>query len=471
MPPFQSAAYNPIIVGFVAGEGYVNIPLQTALIRYGRLPSDYGLLPQAASRRTRKTLNLPLGLSIIKHLLERTGLKESIARFYDRWDRDFRADFDVTIDPFLSRNNPSDLRRVIEDNRTALAEWQRINVREQFHTQGLVALSTLQSIPDDRLLEKVQVILSRKRRNPAHRGETEALDRGIALIRVKRLLKDLARAIGGDITAFGQPRLAVHADEIARILWRVSQEMPLAGADRLRCVRGRGVEFEFAPRDASFLTMGKEVGDCTADKLFRQVDRHVENIYWTVFSWFLDRHYQVLKVFSDGRFVMKVHLLPLVVLNQNSETLFLAVDGIETTPAFREDTRSGDADLLAQKGDIFSRVVIEVGRIAEGMGIEHVFAEKFSNTAWVRRELERFPEVYLHIGDLRKVDELEDVYELARRVCAAAGEETPADVFMELQMKNTYLLPGGATVKGVKPFAVLAGDSRMGIPMRRAIGI
>jgi len=471
MPPIQSSAYNPIIVGFVAGEGYVNLPLQVALNRYGQLPSDYGLLSHAASRRTRKTLNLPLGLSIIKHLREGAGLKETIARFYERWTRDFRADFRVAIDPLLSRNDPSELKWVVEENGATLTEWQRINIREHLHDQGLVALSTLQSIPEDKLLEKAQLILSKKRRNPAHRTEGQTLDRALALIRVKRLLEELTQVTGGDVTGFGQPRLAVHADEVARILWHVSQEMPLVGADRLRCVRGRGVEFAFAPRDVSFLTLGKEVGDCTADKSFRQVDRHVENIYWTVFSWFLDRHYQILKVFSDGRFVMKVHLLPLVVLNQQSEALFLAVDGIETTPAFREDTRTGDADLLEQKGDILSRVVIEVVRIAEAMGIEHVFAEKFSNTGWVRQELERFPEVYLHIGDLRKIDELEDVYELARRVCAAAGEEAPVDVFMELQMKNTYLLPGGATVRGVKPFAVLAGHARMGIPMKRAVGI
>jgi hypothetical protein len=471
MPPIQRSDYNPIIAGFVAGEGYVNIPLQVALSRYGQLPSDYGLLPHAATRRTRKTLNLPLGLSIIKLVREKAALKETIARFYERWTRDFRADFKVTIDPFLSRNDASELKWVIEENGALLAEWQRIDIREHLRGQGLISLSTLQSIPEDTLLEKVHVILAKKRRNPAHQAEGEALDRALALTRVKRLLEELAGRTGGDVTSFGQPRLAIHADEIARFLWRVSKEVPLAGVDRLRCVRGQGVEFEFAPRDVSFLTLGKVAGDCTADKSFRQVDRHVENIYWTVFSWFLDRHYQILKVFFDGRFIMKVHLLPLLILNQQSEALFLAVDGIETTPAFREDTRAGDAALLDQKNDIFERVGGEVTRIAEAMGIEHVFAEKFSNTGWVRRELDQFPEVYLHISDVRKIDELEDVFELARRVCAAADEDAPTDVFMELQMKNTYLLPGGATVKGVKPFAVLAGDARVGIPMKRAIGI
>jgi hypothetical protein len=309
MPPIQRSDYNPIIAGFVAGEGYVNIPLQVALNRYGQLPSDYGLLPHAATRRTRKTLNLPLGLSIIKLVREKAALKETIARFYERWTRDFRADFKVTIDPFLSRNDASELKSVMEENGALLAEWQRINIREHLRGQGLISLSTLQSIPEDTLLEKVHVILAKKRRNPAHQAEGEALDRALALTRVKRLLEELAGRTGGDVTSFGQPRLAIHADEIARFLWRVSKEVPLAGVDRLRCVRGQGVEFEFAPRDVSFLTLGKVAGDCTADKSFRQVDRHVENIYWTVFSWFLDRHYQILKVFFDGRFIMKVHLL------------------------------------------------------------------------------------------------------------------------------------------------------------------
>ena len=116
-------------------------------------------------------------------------------------------------------------------------------------------------------------------------------------------------------------------------------------------------------------------------------------------------------------------------------------------------------------------MVEAVEEIARTMGIDHVYAERFSNTAWVRRELERFPEVYLHIGNIQKIDELEDVFELSRRVCAAAGRERPSSAFMEIQMKNTFLLPGAATVRGVKVFAVLAGDARLGMPMKRVFGV
>lgn len=265
--------------------------------------------------------------------------------------------------------------------------------------------------------------------------------------------------------------MAPHADEIARILWRLSPYLLLGGTDRLSCVRGRGVEADFVPRDASFLALGKEVGDCTADKLFQQVDRDVENIYWTVFSWFLDRNYQILRIYSDGQFVMKVHLLPLVALDRDGGEIFLAVDAIETTPIFREDTPVGRPELLEKREYIFARMVEEVQRLAQTMGIQHVYAERFSNTAWVRREMQRFPEVYLHVGDIQKIDELEDIFELSKRICAAAGRERPSGIFMELQMRNTFLLRGAATVRGVKVFAILAGDERLGIPMKRVFGV
>jgi hypothetical protein len=126
---------------------------------------------------------------------------------------------------------------------------------------------------------------------------------------------------------------------------------------------------------------------------------------------------------------------------------------------------------LERREHIFARMVKELRRIAGAMGVEHVVAERFSNTGWVRQELERFPEVYFHIEDIRKIDELEDVFEMARRTCAAATEEPPRGVFMELQMKNTFLLRGVATVRGVKAFALIAGNPAIGIPLKRVVGV
>ncbi len=469
MPPLQT--YNPIVMGFVEGRGPLHIPLQVARDAHGRLPSDYGLLPGAEGRRAKKALNLPIGLALTDLLREGKDLPEVIGRFFERWGRDFAADFHVRIDRFQRLSDLWTLRQIVEDNHEVLAEHLALDVRDYLRTHGLIPLSTLRSIPTDRLLPKAREILSKRRRNPAHAAQGKRIAEAVALLDAKLLLGEVTRLLGGEISRWGKDRLTVHADEVARLFRDLSAHLPLAGADRLTGVRGHDVEVEFAPRDASFLALGKEVGDCTADKLFRQVDRDVENIYWTVFSWFLDRNYQILKVHYDGQFVMKVHLLPLLVVDGSHGEMFLAVDAIETTTVFREDTHVGHPDLLEKKEYIFSRMVEAVEGLARAMGIEHVYAERFSNTAWVRRELERFPEVYLHIGNIQKVDELEDVFELSKRVCAAAGRERPTSIFMELQMKNTFLQPFAATVRGVKVYSVLAGDARLGMPMKRVFGV
>jgi hypothetical protein len=453
MPPLQS--YNPIVIGFVEGKGALHVPLQAARDDYGQLPSNYGLLPGAEGRRARKALNLPVGLAIMDLLREGKNLPEIVSTFYERWGRDFHADFQVHIERLHRFNDPWTLWRVVEDNSEILAECLALDVPEYLSAHGLVARATLRSIPAEGLLSKAKGILAKKRRNPAHAGEQEQIEKALTLLDAKEHLGELSRVLGGEVSRWGRDRLTPHADEIARILWGLSQHLPLAGADRLSCVRGHDVEVELVPRDTLFLALGKEVGDCTADKLFRQVDRDVENIYWTVFSWFL----------------MKVHILPMLAVDPDGGKIFLAVDAIETTPVFREDTPVGRPDLLEKKEYIFARTVEEVQRLAQTMGIEHIYAERFSNTAWVRRELQRFPEVYLHIANIQKIDELEDVFELSKRVCAAAGRERPSSVFMELQMRNTFLQAGATTVRGVKVFALLAGDARLGIAMKRVFGV
>lgn len=463
--------YNPTIIGFVEGKGFVSIPLQAAREEFGELPSEYGLVPHAASRRMRKALNLPLGLALLKLLRERPNLAETLVRFADRWGRDFQADFSVDTAPFYRMNDPLSLKRIIDRQAAAWEANLAVDLPGHLHREGLVSRATLNSIPPEAFLGKVRTILEKKRRNPAHRADAERLQAALDLVEVRRVLSEMTVLTGGDITRFGTSRLAIHADEIARLLWRLSRHVPLAGAEQLTCVRGQGVECEFAPRDASFIALGQTVGDCTADKAVRQVDRDVENIYWTVFAWFLDRNYQILKVYVDGQFVMKVHLLPLLVTARDGGEVVLDVDAIETTVGFRDDSPTPHPDLLDRKEEIFARVMEEVRRIADAMGVRHVFAERFSNTAWVRQALARFPEVYLHVEDIRKIDELEDVFELGRRLAAATGEGAVRSVFMELQMQNTFLQRGMATVKGVKAFALLAGDRKVGIPLKRVSGV
>jgi hypothetical protein len=464
-------SYNPTIIGFVEGKGFLSIPLQTARSEYGELPSEYGLVPHAPNRRAKKALNLPLGLTLLRLLRERPNLAESLARFSERWGRDFRADFGVDMAPFYQRNDPLLLERIVDRHAAAWEACLEVELPDTLAREGLVSRATLNSIPPEALLGRAMTILGKKLRNPAHRADGERLQATLELLGVRQLLGELATITGGDLTRFGTARLAIHADEIARLLWRMTRYMPLEDAEELACVRGDGVEFEFAPRDAAFIGLGQAVGDCTADKAVRQVDRDVENIYWTVFTWFLDRNYQILKVYVDGQFVMKVHLLPLLVATRDGSEVVLTVDAIETIVGFREDTPAARPELLERKDAIFTLVVDEVRRIADAMGVGQVLAERFSNTAWVRRALEQLPEIYFHVEDLRKIDELEDVFELARRLSAAAGQEQVRSVFMELQVQNTLLQRGMTTVKGAKAFALLAGDPRAGIPLKRVSGI
>ncbi|MFA5026413.1 MAG: hypothetical protein WC713_00925 [Candidatus Methylomirabilota bacterium] len=463
--------YNPHIIGFAEGHGYLSIPLETAREEYGELPSDYGLVPHAPGRRARKALNLPLGLALLKLLRERPNLAEPLSRFAERWGRDFQADFSLTMDPFFRFNDPTRLKRILDEAAGPVLELLRADVRERLRRERLIPPATLSSIPPESLLSTARTILGKRLRNPAHAAERARFAAGLTFVEARQILDELCTVTGGDVCRFGLARLAVHADEIARGLWRLSRLLPLDGVDRLHCVRGQGVEFAYAPRDAAFIALGREVGDCTADKAVRQVDRDVESIYWTVFAWFLDRHYQILKVHVDGRFVMKVHLVPLFAAGREGGVVFLGVDAIETTPGFREDTRQGRSELLSGKAAIFARVVDEVRRIAEAAGIAHVFAERFSNTAWVREELLQFPEVYLQVEEIRKIDELEDVFALAARMAALAGQEAVRSVFMELQMKNTLLQRGGTSVRGAKAFACIAGDPRVGLSLKRVSGI
>jgi hypothetical protein len=471
MSPSPIAEYNPIILGFVEGDGHVHIPLRTALADHGQLPSEYGLVPNPTHRRVRKTLNLSLGLSILALLRQGQPLPETIARFYEHWGRDYEEDFGLRMGPFLNRNEPAATARLVEENRAALADCLHLDVPAYLDARGFIPRATLHSIPAVELLRRAQKILAQKSRNPAHAEERADLAEGLAFLRARRRLAALAGEVGGDLTTFGKTRLGVHADAVARALWDLREPLRLTGVEALDCLRGQGLEFAYAPRNLAFLELGKAVGDCTADKTFRQVDREVENIYWTVFAWFLDRHYQILMVFVDGQLVMKVHLLPLLLLGRDGGAAFLAADAIETTPAFREDTTGADPELLERKEAIFSQVVAEIRRLARAMGLEHVVAERFSNTRWVREELALFPEAYLPIGDVRKIDELEDVFALARRVCEAAGEAPPGGVFMELQMKNTFLQAGVASVRGAKAFAVLAGGAGIGLPLKRVVGV
>ena len=244
-------------------------------------------------------------------------------------------------------------------------------------------------------------------------------------------------------------------------------------------VTGSDVEFEYATRDYSYLMLGKQFGDCTAKNTFDQVDRfNIENIYWTVFTWILNRNYQILKVFYNGELVMKIHLVILFVTTKAIDKIFLAIDAIETTREFRDDIDIAKKklrrnDLLDKKEYILKKTFEKVKKIAEKMGIQNIYSEKFSNSRWVREELEKIQEIYLDVNDIKNLDELEDVFELAQQICREAKKDAVEAVFMELQMKNIYLFrqPEKALKNNIKSFAVIQGDLKDGIPIKNTVRI
>jgi hypothetical protein len=267
--------------------------------------------------------------------------------------------------------------------------------------------------------------------------------------------------------------LTTYADEISKTLFTLSSYIDIPGVDELSVVRGQGVEFEFAARDVTYLMLGKKTGDCTADKPPFQADRDIENIYWTVFPWILDRNYQILKVYYHGSFIMKAHLLPLFVHHNNVNKIILAIDAVEAVRAFRDDIQGfGREDLLQKKREIFQKVLEKIVTIGSLMGIHDIYAEKFSNTKWIRNYLNKLSEIFLHVRSLIKIDELEDIFFLSKELFADTEDMVPNEIFMEIQMKNTSLLPS-VTKKssGVKAFAVIKGSPGDGIPMKKIIGI
>ena len=119
---------------------------------------------------------------------------------------------------------------------------------------------------------------------------------------------------------------------------------------------------------------------------------------------------------------------------------------------------------------ILGREFIE--NLADAMNIQHIYAEKFSNTSWIRDIYRSYPEIFFHVDHLMKIDQLEDVFTIAEEVSASMEYDRPEEVFMELQVKNTYLSPGYINkAPGVKSFALIRGDAGNGIPMKRIIGI
>jgi len=466
--------YNPYILGFVeqgGRSGDVWLPLQEAVEAFGDLPSRYGLLPELKERTQRRTLNLALGTAINNILRHVPDLKRQVFEFYESWHRDWPIEFGIDTKPLFNRGRVDQLMSWIDFHRGLLETHESFPIRDEILSKGLIRRDVLNSISDEMLLIKAQEILVRKRdqkiRN--HVSGVEKYDAVVRKLRVRELLQGLNERMGMPPSRIDRLTASIYTDEISHGLAALCRINGDEGWG-LESLSGEGTEFVFASRDLDMLRLGSDIGDCTAVP-FRQVDAHTENIYWTLYPWMLDRNYLILKVHHQGSLVMKVHLLPLVTYESGKVQVFLAVDAIETAIVMRRDIPGENRLSETQCGDVLDSVRTEILRIADVMGVQDVYLELFSNNPIVRSWLESFEKTYLDVAAIHKVDELEDIFNLARSLAAAFDEPAPDHVFMEIQFRNTQLMSHQTPKTNIKGFARLRPGSLSGFAMSKVIGV
>ncbi len=475
--------YNPILIGFSEAEGPLRISLRKARESYGLLPSLYGFVSPKKGRNERKALNLKAGKFIRDALKSgNKNLKGDVFTYFQQWHRDYSREFGIDIAPFINLNDPRKVIQLVHENKAVLRKLLGMDITAAILEKGLLKKEVLHSVAAKYLPGKAADMLSKKMAHLAGKKKKDAryLLGCIKGIEIAKKIEDL---IQGSIVTPEENVLYCYADEIARMLFEMPEETGFTGKIDIKGITGKGVEFEYAERNASYFMLGKDTGDCTSDKKNFQADRNIENIFWTVFAWILDQNYQILKVYFNGEFVMKVHLLPLYIpdagvlesrsfLPGKSDYTMLAVDAVETIRGFRDDLPGCRQDLVEEKDLIFGKTIQKIEDISRQMRIHHIYAERFSNTRWVRQYYEQFPEIFIHVNHIEKIDHLEDVFYLARELCENAGAGMPDELFMEIQMKNTCLIPKlSHKTAGVKSFTVIKGNPEDGIQMKRVIGI
>lgn len=468
------ADYNPYILGFVRQGGHFSdlwLPLQEALERYGDLPSRYGLLPEQSGRRQRRRLNLALGTTVNRLLEQSPDLKGTIHDFYVAWHRDWGQEFGIDYRPLFNRTDGQQVADWMDRNRHLLAQEDHFSLRETLAASGAIRQDVLNSIADSNLLEKAIEILQRKE-GQRRRAGIAAMGSGQELVRrlqLRRHLDRLSRQIGVMPSRIEATQAMVYADELARWIGLFCDHagIPCDELPRRNC---RGVAFEFAGRDHAFLDLGSRIGDCTA-RPYRQIDRHTENIYWTVFPWLLDRNYQVLKVYHDDHLLMKIHLLPLATYESGGLQIFLAIDAIETGLAMRHDIEGEGKLPSATVKEVLDQTRLEILRIADAMGIGDVYAELFSNNPLVRTWLQGHDRIFLDVTRLHKVDDLEDVFSLGSQLARSCGSAEPDHLFMEIQFRNTQLMSHQTQRRNIKGFASLRRRMLSGLAMGNVIGV
>lgn len=232
----------------------------------------------------------------------------------------------------------------------------------------------------------------------------------------------------------------VYADETAqRLADHASNPCFSApdGLDRLKYLRNKGIEIAYASRDLPFLHSGDYYGDCTASEVRSQVDPEIANIHWTVYAWLLDPFYRVLEVFFDGRRVMKGHILPLIIHGRR----VLMLDAIETIPSIRDflrgkKNRNISRSIYARRIELLRALFATVEDLAGRMGVQAVYVDKYSNTKWVREEVNKLPSDSYHISDVIKPFKNDLIKAVINRIL----KETAVNVAEEIQARNISLM-------------------------------
>lgn len=232
----------------------------------------------------------------------------------------------------------------------------------------------------------------------------------------------------------------VYADDIAQMLAKLTDNPcftePAAVAS-LRYLRKEGIEIAFARRDADFVSSGDYYGDCTASEVRSQVDPEIANIHWTVYSWLLDPYYRVLEVYFNGRRALKGHILPLIIHGRR----VLMLDAIETIPSIRDflrgkPNRNISKSVYARRKELLQTLFKTVKELAEQMGVEAVYVDKYSNTKWVRAEVNKLPADSYHIEDVIKPFKNSLIEAVIHSITGAPVE----DVLEEIQARNISLM-------------------------------
>ena len=287
-----------------------------------------------------------------------------------------------------------------------------------------------------KLLKRQALRLQRQAVDCAH------IDRQMLLLSDLRVRYRLKARFDGYPPFVENPDLfyKVYADEIAQMLAEHADNPCFtkpAELAPLHYLRKKGIEVAFARRDAAFLSSGDFYGDCTASEVRSQVDPEIANIHWTVYAWLLDPYYRVLDVYFNGRRALKGHLLPLIIHGRR----VLMLDAIETIPSIRDylrgkPNRNISKSVYARRKDLLQALFATVKALAESMGVEAVYVDKYSNTKWVRSEVGKLPADSYHIREVIKPFK----NNLINSVIYSATGAPAEDVREEIQARNISLM-------------------------------